>query len=331
MAPAPTSEDPPPVVMNSRTVLPPLEVEVVAGDSHRVIRPGSNSVHVDLHPGEPPQPAPEMTTPGETETAASVTSNASERVQMSENASAIVTSPVKPSYPLLARQMKVQGSVILEALIGKDGIIQNLQVVRGPHILASAAEDAVRQWHFKPHLEGRRKRSRPRPRSRSTSPFPEPIDLGAIRCSARPVWRSSEVLGLKPGMRPHSSSPNDEPVPRSLCEIRAPGATLPQNLRHRRTYTFDGILEMALWCHPLARKCLPYRRTPEFVESKPGLPTRVFPAVTTLRLGACSPMETLAISIGYRSHTTVLRSQDLPRHRRWVRNRGQPSRSGPEN
>jgi protein TonB len=150
----PSSEDPPPVVMTSRTVLPPLEVEVVAGDSHRVIRPGSDSVHVDLQPGDPPQPAPEMTTPGETETAASVTSNASERVQMSANASAIVTSPVRPSYPLLARQMKVQGSVILEALIGKDGIIQNLQVVRGPHILASAAQDAVRQWHFKPHLEG---------------------------------------------------------------------------------------------------------------------------------------------------------------------------------
>jgi TonB family protein len=150
----PGSEDPPPVVMTSRTVLPPVEVEVVAGDSHRVIRPGSNSVHVDLQPGDPPQPAPEMTTPGETETAASVTSNASEQVQMSANASAIVTSPVKPSYPLLARQMKVQGSVILEALIGKDGNIQNLQVVRGPQILASAAQDAVRQWHFKPHLEG---------------------------------------------------------------------------------------------------------------------------------------------------------------------------------
>ena len=111
-------------------------------------------MHVDLQPGEPPQPAPETTTAGETETAASVTSNVSERVQMSANASAIVTSPVKPSYPLLARQMKVQGSVILQALIGKDGIIQNLQVVSGPHILASAAQDAVRQWHFKPHLEG---------------------------------------------------------------------------------------------------------------------------------------------------------------------------------
>src|ERR1700730_12161200 len=52
------------------------------------------------------------------------------------------------------RQMKVQGSVVLQALIGKDGIIQNLRVVSGPRILASAAEDAVRQWHFKPHFEG---------------------------------------------------------------------------------------------------------------------------------------------------------------------------------
>jgi TonB family protein len=153
-AAAPALETPPPVVMTSRTVLPPLEVEVVAGDSHRVIRPGSNSVHVDLQPGDPPQSAAETSAPADAETAASVTSNASERVRMSANASAIVTSPVKPSYPLLARQMKVQGSVILQALIGKDGIIQNLRVVSGPHILASAAQDAVRQWHFKPHVEG---------------------------------------------------------------------------------------------------------------------------------------------------------------------------------
>jgi protein TonB len=148
-------EDPPPVVMNSRTVLPPLEVEVVAGDSRRVLRPGSNSVRVDLQPGDLQQTAPDSAGPAaDAETAASVTSNVSERVQMSASTSAIVTSPVKPSYPVLARQMKVQGSVILRALIGKDGIIQNLRVVSGPHILASAAQDAVRQWHFKPHVEG---------------------------------------------------------------------------------------------------------------------------------------------------------------------------------
>jgi TonB family protein len=151
--PAPASTTPAPVVM-TRTVLPPLEVEVVAGDSHRVIRPGSSSVHIDLQPDAPPQSTSEPATTADTENAATVTSNAAERVQMSADASAIVASPVKPSYPLLARQMKVQGSVILQALIGRDGIIQNLRVVSGPHILASAAQDAVRQWHFKPHLEG---------------------------------------------------------------------------------------------------------------------------------------------------------------------------------
>jgi TonB family protein len=141
----------PPVgpVVTSRTVLPPLEVEVVAGDNHRIVRPGSNSLHVDLDPGVPAQPAVEAPEP---QTAQNITTNAAERVQMSAGASAIVTSPVKPSYPLLARQMKVQGSVILLALIGRDGIIQNLRIVSGPRILASAAEDAVRQWHFKPHL-----------------------------------------------------------------------------------------------------------------------------------------------------------------------------------
>jgi len=152
--PAPALQIPPPVVMTSRTVLPPLEVEVVAGDTHRVIRPGSNSLHVDLQPGTPPEPAKDAEATGDTETAAKVVSNAAERVQMSTDTSEIVASPVKPSYPLLARQMKVQGSVILQALIGKDGIIQNLRVVSGPHILASAAQDAVRQWHFKPHMEG---------------------------------------------------------------------------------------------------------------------------------------------------------------------------------
>ena len=151
---AAASTPPPDAATTSRTVLPPLEVEVVAGDTHRVIRPGSSSVRVDLQPGSPPRSTSEAATTRDVDSAANVTSNAAEHVQMSPDASALVTIPVKPNYPLLARQMKVQGSVILQALIGKDGIIQNLRVVSGPHILASAAQDAVRQWHFKPHLQG---------------------------------------------------------------------------------------------------------------------------------------------------------------------------------
>jgi periplasmic protein TonB len=152
--PAPSNSPPPAATTTTRTVLPPLEVEVVAGDTHRTIRPGSSSVRVDLQPGTPPQAVADSGTAGDAEIAANLTSNAAERVQMSADTSEIVARPVRPSYPLLARQMKVQGSVILQALIGKDGVIQNLRVVSGPHILASAAQDAVRQWHFKPHLEG---------------------------------------------------------------------------------------------------------------------------------------------------------------------------------
>ena len=73
---------------------------------------------------------------------------------MSADTADIVAHSVRPGYPLLARQMKVQGSVVLQALIGKDGIIQDLHVVSGPAILASAAQSAVRQWHFKPHYMG---------------------------------------------------------------------------------------------------------------------------------------------------------------------------------
>ncbi|MFZ0540707.1 MAG: TonB family protein [Candidatus Sulfotelmatobacter sp.] len=143
-----------PVAITTRTALPPLEVEVVAGDSHQTLRPGSSSVRVDLQPDASSRPVTEPGAAGNIETAANLTTNASERVRMSTDASDIVAHPVRHNYPLLARQMKVQGSVILQALIGRDGIIQNLRVVSGPHILASAAQDAVRQWHFKPHLEG---------------------------------------------------------------------------------------------------------------------------------------------------------------------------------
>jgi TonB family protein len=142
-----------------RTPLPPLEVEVVAGDDHRTLRPGTNSVHLDLQPASPPDPA---TTPASSGTPSEAPSDASsetkvsaaaERVQMSTDTSAVVTHSVEPGYPLLARQMKVQGSVILQALIGRDGLIQDLRILSGSPILATAAEEAVRQWHFKPHYQ----------------------------------------------------------------------------------------------------------------------------------------------------------------------------------
>ena len=152
---APTAPSSPPVTATTtRTVLPPLEVEVVAGDVHRTVRPGTTSVHVDLQPGSPAQQISETSAPSAPAEPTATLTNAAERVQMSADTSEIVSRPVKPGYPLLARQMKVQGSVILQALISRDGDIQGLHVVSGPPILAGAAQEAVRQWRFKPHYLG---------------------------------------------------------------------------------------------------------------------------------------------------------------------------------
>lgn len=57
---------------------------------------------------------------------------------------------VEPEYPEQARDQHVQGPVVLEALVGKDGAVERLRTVSGDSQLASAANDAVRQWKFKP-------------------------------------------------------------------------------------------------------------------------------------------------------------------------------------
>jgi protein TonB len=59
---------------------------------------------------------------------------------------------VNPVYPPLARQARISGTVVLRAVIGKDGSIQNLSLVSGHPMLAPAAIDAVKQWKYKPYL-----------------------------------------------------------------------------------------------------------------------------------------------------------------------------------
>jgi protein TonB len=113
-----------PVVTAKRTLLPPLAVEVVAGDTSRTIRPASDaSANI------------------------TATTNAAGREPLSTE--------VQPqaSYPLLAQHMDVQGSVVLQAVIGADGIVESLRVLRGPAILSVAAQQAVREWRFKPVVQ----------------------------------------------------------------------------------------------------------------------------------------------------------------------------------
>jgi protein TonB len=141
-------------VVASRPVLPPLEIEVVAGEERRAVRPGNAAVKVNLQSGasnhlvSSPSAAPtEMAS-----VAPAPLTGATERVRISSDTYPTLTHQVQPEYPLLARQMKVQGSVVLEAMVGKDGGIQDLRVLTGPSILASAAREAVKQWRFKPYV-----------------------------------------------------------------------------------------------------------------------------------------------------------------------------------
>jgi len=58
---------------------------------------------------------------------------------------------VQPAYPPLARQARIQGQVLLQAEISKDGAIQNLRLISGHPMLAPSAIEAVKQWRYKPY------------------------------------------------------------------------------------------------------------------------------------------------------------------------------------
>lgn len=138
-----------PVVV-SRTVLPPLEVEVVAGDQHHTVQQaGSNSVQLDLRPPS----TSSSVVPAPPATDAATATAAATRVHLSPSATQTLSRPVEPNYPLLAREMKIQGAVVLDVLIGREGIIQHLRVLSGPAILSAAAQEAVKQWRFRPYLQ----------------------------------------------------------------------------------------------------------------------------------------------------------------------------------
>lgn len=127
--PAAPASEVPAVAMN-RTVLPPLDIEVVAGSAHKKLHQGSNWTKLEI-----------------------VTPAAAESMPATQAADREPIADAQPAYPLLAQHMNVQGSVVLQAVIGTDGIVENLRVLSGPAILASAAQQAVREWRFKPIVQ----------------------------------------------------------------------------------------------------------------------------------------------------------------------------------
>jgi len=87
----------------------------------------------------PPPPPPKAVVP--------------QRIRVGGNVQAanLINGP-KPNYPPLAKQARISGTVELSAVIGKDGRVQDLKVVRGHPLLVQAALDAVKNWVYRPTL-----------------------------------------------------------------------------------------------------------------------------------------------------------------------------------
>ncbi len=69
----------------------------------------------------------------------------------SEASNTYLLSKVEPEYPEAARAQRIEGPVVLNALVSKDGLVEELRVLSGNPQLTGAAADAVKKWRFKPY------------------------------------------------------------------------------------------------------------------------------------------------------------------------------------
>jgi protein TonB len=133
-----------------RALQPPTTIPttISSGGPTRPLGTVGNNDRPDLPPNIAINGQQMMTIPG---VAPMVAINV-QRIRVSTMDPAKLVSQLKPVYPQIAKLANVQGTVVLHAIIGRDGSIQSLQVVSGPALLRQAAETAVWQWRYKPTL-----------------------------------------------------------------------------------------------------------------------------------------------------------------------------------
>lgn len=89
-----------------------------------------------------PAPAQSVPTPGP-----------GTRIRIGGNVmTAKILQKVPPVYPPLARQTRIQGTVRLHAIIGKDGFVKQLELISGHPLLVQSSLDAVKKWQYQPVL-----------------------------------------------------------------------------------------------------------------------------------------------------------------------------------
>jgi TonB family protein len=122
---------------------------LLARDAQLVVERGRGGAPVGVIGGvvggvpAPPPPPPPPPPPGWGQGAVRVGSNVAQPTK---------TKHVNPEYPAIAQSSRVQGVVIMEAIIGPDGHVQDARILRSVPLLDQAALDAVKQWEFTPTL-----------------------------------------------------------------------------------------------------------------------------------------------------------------------------------
>jgi protein TonB len=132
---------------SSTVAVPPSSGTPPVEKSSKLIAPASKEVP-STHSASNPAGAPASHPSG----AAATSLHASDLLEVPEDyADDQVVHRVRPVYPKQARGRKLQGTVVLQAIVDKKGKVNSLQLVSGDPVLAQAAADAVKQWRYKPY------------------------------------------------------------------------------------------------------------------------------------------------------------------------------------
>lgn len=98
-----------------------------------------------------PGTKPDYTRPTAPATSTATTKPASIRVPGEVQAENLIRQ-IKPTYPSLAKQARIQGTIRFNAVIATDGMVKELQIVSGHPMLVQSALEAVKQWEYRPTL-----------------------------------------------------------------------------------------------------------------------------------------------------------------------------------
>lgn len=130
---------------------------VAATPDPLIVSPGGHAARPAIAPDPPTEAPPPLTSGGveSTSTLAGILQTSSDLPTLSLPISQGVSggtlrTRVNPEYPSTAKAMRIEGVVVLQATVTKEGKVDNIEVVSGPIPLAAAAVAAVRKWRYDP-------------------------------------------------------------------------------------------------------------------------------------------------------------------------------------